>query len=81
MSKDRDRTVYRRNGEWIKKRYDSDRASSVHKAQKGAVDAAREMLGNQCGGELVINGRDGVIRSKATIPPGNDPNPPRDSEH
>lgn len=81
MSKDRDRTVYRRGGEWINKRNDSDRASSVHKSQKEAVDSAREMLGNQGGGELVIKGRDGVIRSKDTIPPGNDPNPPKDREH
>ena len=50
MSKDRDRTVYRRDGEWINKRNDSDRASSKHKTQGEAVDAAREMLGNQGGG-------------------------------
>lgn len=80
MSKDRDRTVYRRDGEWVNKRNDSDRASSVHGTQKEAVDAAREML-QQRGGELSIKGRDGLIRSKDTIQPGNDPFPPRDREH
>jgi hypothetical protein len=39
------------------------------------------MLGNQGGGELSTHGRDGKIRSKDTIKPGNDPNPPRDTEH
>ena len=35
MSKDRDRTVYRRNdGKWANKRNDSDRAASVHDTQK-----------------------------------------------
>jgi hypothetical protein len=81
VSKDRDRIVYRRGDEWVNKRNDSDRASSVHHTQKEAADATREMLHNQGGGELAIKGRDGLIRSKDTINPGNDPNPPRDTEH
>jgi len=43
-------------------------------------DSAREMLKNQGGGELITKGRDGKIRSKDTIAPGNDPNPPKDKE-
>jgi hypothetical protein len=39
------------------------------------------MLHNQGGGELTTMGRDGRIRSKDTIAPGNDPNPPKDQEH
>ncbi|GMU68255.1 MAG: hypothetical protein AMXMBFR37_05880 [Steroidobacteraceae bacterium] len=81
MSKDRDRTVYRRGDEWVNKRNDSDRASSVHQTQGEAEDAAREMLRNQGGGELTTMGRDGRIRSKDTIGTGNDPFPPRDREH
>ena len=81
MSKDRDRTVYPREDEWINKRNDSERASSIHRTQQEAVDAAREMLGNQGGGELTTVGRDHRIRSKDTIPPGNDPYPPKDQEH
>jgi hypothetical protein len=81
MSKDRDRTVYRSGDKWINKRNDADRASSTHDKQKDAVDAARQMLQNQGGGELTTKGRDGVIRSKDTIAPGNDPNPPKDTEH
>ncbi len=82
MSKGRDRTVYRRDdGKWANKRNDAGKASSVHDTQKGANNSAREMLKTQGGGELTTKGRDGKIRSKDTIPPGNDPLPPRDTEH
>ncbi len=80
--KGRDRTVYRRDdNQWVNKRNDANRASSVHRTQREAERAARGMLRNQGGGELTTKGRDGRIRSKDTIPPGNDPNPPRDTEH
>jgi len=82
MSKDKDRMVYKRpDGKWANERNDSDRASSLHSTQGEAINAAREMLQNQGGGELTTKGMDGKIRSKDTIPPGNDPNPPRDTEH
>jgi hypothetical protein len=82
MSKGRDRTVSRRpEGNWENKRNDSDRASSVHPTQRDAEQAAKEMLRNQGGGELTVKGLDGKIRSKDTISPGNDPNPPKDKEH
>ena len=82
MSKERDRMVYRRDdGSWANKRNDADRASSVHDTQREAEAAAREMLKNQGGGELTTKGLDGLIRSKDTIAPGRDPNPPRDKEH
>ncbi len=76
------RMVYRRNtGEWVNKRNDSDRASSVHRTQADAINAARENLINQGGGELITKGIDGKIRSKDTIAPGNDPCPPKDREN
>jgi hypothetical protein len=82
MSKDKDRMVYRRpDGQWANERNDADRASSLHTTQGKAERAAREMLKNQGGGELTTKGTDGKIRSKDTIAPGNDPNPPRDREH
>ncbi|MEW8090730.1 MAG: DUF2188 domain-containing protein [Candidatus Thiodiazotropha endolucinida] len=82
MSKGRDRTISRRkDGSWANKRNDADKASSLHDTQKEAIDAARDMLRNQGGGELITKGRDGRIRSKDTIPPGNDPSPPIDTEH
>ena len=82
MPKDRDRTVYRtKDGDWANKRNDAGKASSVHDKQSEAEAAAKEMLRNQGGGELTTKGRDGKIRSKDTIAPGNDPNPPKDQEN
>jgi len=77
-----DRTVSRRpDGTWANKKDGASRAGSLHDTQREASEAAREMLVNSGGGELKIKGTDGKIRSKDTIPPGNDPNPPKDSEH
>ena len=81
MSKGRDRTIYKRGNQWVNKRNDADRASSVHSTQRDAIDSARGMLGNQGGGELIVKGQNGRIRSKDTIAPGNDPFPPRDTEN
>lgn len=82
MSKDRDRTIYRRDdGMWVNKRNDASRPSSLHDTQRAAADAGRGMLERQGGGELTIKGLDGKFQSKDTIAPGNDPNPPRDTEH
>jgi hypothetical protein len=82
MSKNRDRIVYRRpDGTWANERNEADRASSLHGTPKEAIDAARRMLQNQGGGGLTTKGVDGKIRIKDTIPPGHDPNPPRDKEH
>ena len=74
MSKPQDRTVSRRpDATWENKRNDASRASSVHRTQKEAQDAARQMLKNQGGGELATKGVDGKIRDKDTVAPGNDP--------
>ncbi|MFC4172465.1 DUF2188 domain-containing protein [Microvirga sp. GCM10011540] len=82
MSKGRDRMVYQRaDGRWANERNGASRASSVHGTQRDAVQAARTNLTNQGGGDLTTKGRDGRIRSKDTIAPGRDPNPPRDTEH
>ncbi len=81
MTKRADRIVYKQDEAWINKRLSASKASSKHPTQKEAEHAAREMLKNQGGGELITKGKDGKIRSKDTIAPGNDPNPPRDKEH
>jgi hypothetical protein len=82
MSKGRDRTVSKRSdGSWANTRNDASRASSLHRTQAEAERTARGQLKTQGGGELTTMGRDGRIRSKDTIAPGNDPNPPRDREH
>jgi len=82
MSKGRDRIVYQKDdGKWANKRIDAEKASSAHQKQSEAIGAAKEMLKSQGGGELIVKGLDGKIRSKDTIPPGKDPFPPRDREH
>lgn len=81
MSKGRDRTVFQRGDDWFNKRNDADKASSKHPTQKEAEAKAKEMLRNQGGGELTVQGENGRFRSKDTISPGKDPCPPRDREH
>jgi hypothetical protein len=82
MSKGKDRTVFQRDdGKWANKRNDADRVSDLHDKQQDAVRQAQDQLRRDGGGELTIMGRDHKIRSKDTVAPGNDPNPPRDTEH
>ncbi|MHA1158895.1 MAG: DUF2188 domain-containing protein, partial [Alphaproteobacteria bacterium] len=45
--------------------------------QADAQRSARANLSNQGGGELTTMGRNGRIRSKDTVAPGNDPFPPK----
>ena len=81
MSKRQDRMISQRpDGKWANKRNDAGRASSIHDTQEEAVKAARYMLKRQGGGELIVQGIDGKIRSKDTVSPGNDPFPPRDKK-
>jgi len=68
----------REDGRWEVKAPKADRASSTHDRQADAIDRARQILGNDGGGELTIKGEDGRIRDSDTVAPGNDPNPPRD---
>lgn len=68
------------DGGWQVKAPNAERASSRHETQGEAVNRAREILGNEGGGELTIQGRDGRIRDSDTVAPGNDPNPPKDTK-
>lgn len=68
------RTVSQRdNGEWANKKDGGERASSLHKTQKQAADAARKALRQEGGGELKVKNEKGQIREKDTIPPAKDP--------
>lgn len=73
------RIVQRRpDGDWEVKKPGADRASAITSTQSTAIDRARDILGNDGGGELTIKGENGRIRDSDTVRPGNDPNPPRD---
>ena len=83
MANSNDRMVYRRpsDGKWVNKKNSNSQASSVHDTQRDANGSARDMLKNAGGGELTTKGKDGKIRSKDTISPGNDPRKIKDTEH
>ncbi len=81
MTKKNDRTVSPRPDGWANKRDGAERAATVHSTQKEAIKEASRMLKNAGGGELKVQNEQGRIRSKDTIAPGNDPNPPKDKEH
>ena len=68
-------------GGWAVRKPGASRASSHHETQAQAEAHAKEILTRTGGGEAVIHGRDGQIRDSDTVPPGNDPLPPRDTRH
>ena len=73
------RHVVPHGGGWAVRKPGSDRVSSTHPTQREAESRAKEILGNNGGGEAVIHRPDGRIRDSDTVRPGNDPFPPRDT--
>jgi len=69
------------SGGWAVKAPGARRAISRHATQREAEERAKEIVGKLGGGEVRIHGRDGRIRDADTVPPGNDPHPPRDHRH
>ena len=74
MSRNERHVVYR-NGGWFVVNPKSDRGP--FDTQKKASRRGRKILRKNGGGELVIHRKDGTIRDSDTVPPGNDPFPPR----
>ena len=66
---------------WAVKASNAERASSVHATQREAEIRAKEIVSGLGGGEVTIQGRDGRFRDSDTVPPGNDPSPPKDTKH
>lgn len=71
----------RPDGNWEAVAPKAKRASTVKPTQAEAEARAKEIVGNAGGGEVIIKGRDNKIRDSDTVPPGNDPNPPKDRKH
>lgn len=67
--------------EWQVRREGADRISDSARTQREAEGMAKEFAANSGGGEVRIHGRDGRIRDSDTVPPGNDPYPPKDRKH
>lgn len=61
------------DGGWDVVKPGSDRASAHRGTQAEAINRAKEIVGNAGGGEVNIHGRNGQIREKDTVDPGNDP--------
>ena len=70
--------VVRHGDKWAVKGEGNKRATKVTDTQKQAINVAKEIAQNQKS-ELIIQGRDGKIRSKDSY--GNEPYPPKDKEH
>jgi Uncharacterized protein conserved in bacteria (DUF2188) len=75
------RHVVKDGDDWVVRKPGAERASARLDTQREADQRAAEILRNAGGGERITHGVDGKIRSKDTIAPGNDPNPPKDKEH
>jgi hypothetical protein len=69
---DNDRYVVEHDEGWAVVKELHERASAVFATQEEAMQRAREIIRNAGGGELVVRGRDGQIRLKDTVAPGND---------
>lgn len=63
-----------RDGGWAVVREGSQRDSSHHSEQSGAIDAGRRTA-QRDGVEILIHGRNGQIRERDSY--GNDPYPPK----
>lgn len=66
---------------WESKKPGTSEPASRHRTQEAAEKAAKKQVGREGGGEVVTHRRTGEIRDSDTVPPGRDPNPPRDKKH
>ena len=66
---------------WKAQKEGANKASGFYSTQKEAEQAAKRFSGNSGGGEVRIHGLDGKIRDSDTVPPANDPCPPKDKKH
>lgn len=73
MSKPGQHVVPNERG-WSVKRAGASKASSVHRTQEEAIQAAKRLAQSQQT-ELYVHGRDGRIRERNSF--GRDPHPPR----
>lgn len=78
MSIKKNQWVVRREDGWAVKGEGNERDTKHFATQKQAEEYAKTIAKNQRS-EVIVQGRDGRIRSKDSF--GNDPNPPKDREH
>ena len=66
------------DGSWKALKEGGLRAAVIVNTQRSAEIEAKKLVANSGGGEVRIHGLDGRIRDSGTVPPANDPCPPRD---
>lgn len=66
--------VMKRDEGWAVRGEGNTKDTSLHRTQKEAADAARQIAQNQKS-EVLIHGRDNLIRERDSY--GNDPHPPK----
>lgn len=74
MATRRNQHVVPHGDQWAVRGEGNGRATSTHRTQNGAIDAARRIASNQQS-EVVIHRPDGRIRDKDSH--GHDPHPPK----
>lgn len=80
MSKN-DRYVVNHSDGWAVRAPKAERASGIFETQSQAERAAKQIVQNNGGGEVRIQGRNGQWRDSDTVAPGNDPRSVRDKKH
>lgn len=71
----------KKTNQWGVRKESADRVSSWEDNQREAEKLAKEFSSNTGGGEVRIQGMDGKFRDSDTVPPANDPFPPRDKKY
>ena len=79
MSKNgKNQWVVRVGGKWGVRGEGNSKLTRITDTQKEAINIATDIATNQSS-EVIVQNRQGQIRSKDSY--GNDPNPPKDTEH
>jgi hypothetical protein len=77
-SKGKNQWVVRVGDQWGVRGEGNSKLTRVTDTQKEAINIATDIAMNQHS-EVIVQNRQGLIRSKDSY--GNDPNPPKDTEH
>jgi hypothetical protein len=77
-AKGKNQWVVRVGDQWGVRGEGNSKLTRITDTQKESINIATDIAKNQ-GSEVVVQNRQGQIRSKDSY--GNDPNPPKDTEH
>lgn len=66
---------------WAVKKEGASQPESTHRTQQRAEHQAKQAQARAGGGEVRIHRENGQIRDSDTVPPGRDPNPPKDKKN